>query len=206
MGDDVDALDAEIRRACRDFSRFVLNVKEVDRLDSIGIGSLVRAATNMHKAGGDVRLAEPPAFVLNLLKITHLSGVLRVYPTEEEAILSFLERQPVEKIEKRGTRVLFFDPSPEVCAFVRAVLTQHGFDVKWTSSFGDAKILLRMESVEHILVGPGTPQLSAETALRALRAISPSTTSSSLAADFKTQDAQQAAEKLLEIFKNAGAS
>jgi anti-anti-sigma factor len=203
MGDEVKALDAELRSCTREFARVVLNVAEINRLDSTGIGLLVRYATNLHKAGGDIRLAAPPPFIVTLLNLANLSKFLRVYDTEEEAILSFLERHPAHKIEKHGTRVLFFDQSPDLCAFVRAVLTQHGFDVKWTCNFGDAKILLRVEDVDYILVGPGTPQLSSETALRALRAAAPKPVGLHLAPDFKAQDAHEATEALLGLFRSA---
>jgi anti-anti-sigma factor len=202
MGDEVNALDAELRFCTREFARVVLNVAEVDRLGSMGIGLLVRHATNLHKAGGDLRLASPPPFMVALLDLANLSKFLRVFDTEEAAILSFLDRQPANTIEKRGARVLFFDQSPDLCAFVRAVLTQHGFDVKSTSNYGDAKILLRVEAVEHILVGPGTPQLPSETALRGLRAIAPTTPALRLPPDFKAQDAQPATEALLGLFQS----
>jgi anti-anti-sigma factor len=202
MGDEVKALEAELRFCTREFTRVVLNVAEVDRLDSMGIGLLVRNATNLHKAGGDIRLASPPPFMITLLNLANLHKFLRTYDTEEAAILSFLERQHTPHVEKHGTRVLFFDQSPDLCAFVRAVLTQHGFDVKWTCNFGDAKILLRVEDVEYILVGPGTPQLSSETALRSLRAIASRTPGLHLPHDFKVQDAHLATEVLLGLFKS----
>jgi anti-anti-sigma factor len=203
MGDEVKALEAELRFCTREFARVVLNVAEITRLDSTGIGLLVRHATNLHKAGGDIRLAAPPPFIVNLLNLANLSKFLRVFETEEEAILSFLQHQPTHKVEKHGTRVLFFDQSPDLCAFVRAVLTQHGFDVKWTCNFGDAKILLRIEDVDYILVGPGTPQLSSETALRNLRAIAPRPVGLHLASDFNAQDAHEATEVLLGLFQPA---
>ncbi len=202
MGDEVKALDAELRFNTREFSRVVLNIAEITRLDSTGIGLLVRYATSLHKAGGDIRLAAPPAFIVNLLNLANLSKFLRVFDTEEAAILSFLEHQPTHKVEKHGTRVLFFDQSPDLCAFVRAVLTQHGYDVKWTCNFGDAKLLLRVDDVDYILVGPGTPQLSSETALRALRAVAPKASGLHLAPDFKAQDAHEATEALLQLFQN----
>jgi anti-anti-sigma factor len=206
MGDEVMALEAELRYGTREFRQVVLNVAHVERLDSTGIGLLVRHATNLQKARGDIRLAEAPAFIVTLLKLANLSKILRVYETEEAAILSFLEHQPAHKVEKHGTRVLFFDQSPDLCAFVRAVLTQHGYDVKWTCNFGDAKILLRVETVDYLLVGPGTPQLTAETALRGLRAVAPKSLARHLSPDFKIQDAHVATASLLELFKGADAS
>ena len=199
--DESKALEAELRFCTREFSRVVLNVAETERLDSIGIGLLVRVATNLQRCGGGLRLAAPPAFLTTLLKLANLHNMLRVFPTEEEAILSFLERQPAAKIERHGTRVLFFDQSADLCAFVRAVLTQNGFDVRWTSNYGDAKIMLRVEDVNYILVGPGTPQLSSEAALRGLRGITPHAIGRHLPAEFKTQDAHHATEALLGLFK-----
>jgi anti-anti-sigma factor len=201
MGDEVKTLETELRYGTHEFTRIVLNVAEVARLDSTGIGLLVRYATNLHKSGGDIRLAAPPPFLINLLSLANLSSFLRVHATEEEAILSFLERQPHHKVHKLGCRVLFFDQSPDLCAFVRAVLTHHGYDVKWTCNFGDAKILLRVEDVDYILVGPGTPQLPSETALRGLRAVAPKPAALHLPADFKAQDAHEATEALLQLFK-----
>jgi anti-anti-sigma factor len=207
LGDETKALDIALNHATRESTRLVLNIAEVERLDSTGIGLLVRHAARMHKCGGDLRLAAPPPFVVTLLDLAHLSSFLRVSATEEDAILSYVKYSPAPKApEKHGPRVLLFDPSEDLCAFVRTVLTQHGFDVKSTGNFGDAKILLRMEDVDYILVGPGTPQLSPETALRGLRAIASKAVTLHLAPDFNCRDAHEATETLLQMFGATSAS
>jgi anti-anti-sigma factor len=201
MGDDLKAMDAALGLGTREFTKLVLNVSEVERLDSTGIGLLVRVATNLHKRGGDIRLAAPPEFLVKLLKLANLSSVLQMHATEEDAILSFLRHRPAQKpAAKPGSRVLFFDQSPDLCAFVRAVLTQHGFDVKSTNNFGDAKILLRVDEVDYILVGPGTPQLSSETALRSLAPLMPKAKVLRLDTEFKSREAHEATEALLQLF------
>jgi anti-sigma B factor antagonist len=201
MGDELKALEAALNLGTREFTKLVLNVGGVERLDSTGIGLLVRVATNLHKRGGDVRLAAPPPFVVNLLKLANLSSILQVHPTEEEALLSFLRNRRSEKPEvKPGSRVLFFDQSADLCAFVRAVLTQHGFDVKSTSNFGDAKVLLRVDDVDYVVVGPGTPQLSAETALRSLKPLMPKAAAFALDVNFAALDAHEATQTLLNLF------
>jgi hypothetical protein len=73
--------------------------------------------------------------------------------------------------------------------------------VKWTCNYGDAKILLRVENVDYILVGPGTPRLSSEAAQRGLHAIAPKTPALHLPDDFKIQDAHVATETPLGLFK-----
>jgi DNA-binding NtrC family response regulator len=100
--------------------------------------------------------------------------------------------------------VLVVDDSADLCVFVRTVLARHGFDVKSTCSFRDAKILLGVDDVEYILVGPGTPQLPAETVVNTLTALAPKATMMRLAADFKIRDAQEASDALLQMFGMSG--
>src|ERR1700678_2517833 len=77
LGEEVKALEAALVTAEREFTRIVLNLSEVHRLDSIAMGLLVRYAERMEKRGGGVRLAAPPPFVTNLLNMTKLSGLLQ---------------------------------------------------------------------------------------------------------------------------------
>jgi anti-anti-sigma factor len=207
LGDEVRALEAALEVAEREFTQIVLNLSEVNRLDSIAMGLLVRYAERLGKRGGGLRLAGPPAFVTNLLNMTKLSTMLPSYPTEDEAIVSFLQQASEGMAQaRRGPRVLLFDESPDLCVFVRTVLMGQGYDVRSTCSFRDAKILLRVDGVEYIVVGPSTPRLSAETVVQSLTALSPKANVLQLAADFKIRDAQEATDALLEMFGGAGAS
>lgn len=207
LGDEVKALGAALELGEREFTQIVLNLTEVNRLDSIAMGLLVRYAERLGKRGGGLRLAGPAAFVTNLLNMTKLSTMLPSYATEEEAIVSFL-MQTSEKSspERRGPRVLMFDESPDLCVFVRTVLMGQGYDVRSTCSFRDAKILLRVDGVDYIVVGPSTPRLSAETVVHSLTALSPKANVLQLAADFKIRDAQEATDALLEMFGGGRAS
>src|SRR5271165_2024723 len=106
MGNEVKALQAALDRGANEFIRIVLNMSEVDRLDSTGIGLLVRYAANLRKRGGDIRLAAPPPFVVTLLKLANLSSYLHVDSTEEDAIVSFLKGYSHEIAgQKHGPRV-----------------------------------------------------------------------------------------------------
>jgi hypothetical protein len=55
--------------------------------------------------------------------------------------------------------------------------------------------------VDYILIGPDSPQLCNETVLGSLRALAPKAASLHLAADFKTRDALDAGESLLQLFR-----
>jgi anti-sigma B factor antagonist len=205
LGEEVKALEGALETGTREFTRVVLDLSEVNRLDSIAMGLLVRYAERLGKTGGGLRLAAAPPFVLNLLNMTKLSGLLQSFPTEEEAIVSFLKQQTTRgEQERQGPRVLVVDESADLCTFVRTVLAQYGFDVKSTCSFRDAKILLSVDGVEYIVVGPGTPHLSSEMVVNTLTALSPKAKTLQLAADFKIRDAREATDALLQMFGVSG--
>jgi anti-anti-sigma factor len=201
LGDEVSSLEAALDQCARSSSQVVLSVRDVDRLDSIGLGLLVRYMTKLRKRGGDLRLADPQQFLLSLLDITMLSSVLQTHATEQDAILSFFKRPPTEKApEKYGPRVLVVDSSADLCMFIRSVLLQHGFNVKSARLLRDARVLLQVDEVEYILVGPGTAPLSLEEAARSLSALAPKAVTLQLSPDFTSRTAQDAAAILLPMF------
>src|SRR5260370_41997996 len=136
LGEEVKALEAGMEFAEREFTQIVLNLSEVNRLDSIAMGLLVRYAERLGKRGGGLRLAGPPAFVTNLLNMTKLSTMLPGYATEEEAIVSFLQQgSGQEAQERRVPRVLRFDESVGLCVFGRAGSMGQGCYVRSTVPF-----------------------------------------------------------------------
>jgi len=202
IGPEVKALEAEFNLAQLEFQRIVLSLAELTRLDSIGLGLLVRYAASLRKRGGDIRLAMPPHFVTKLLELTLLSNVLQTFPTEEEAVLSFLRQRPADApFAKSGPRVLFFDESIDLGVFVRTILQRHGFDVRSYSLVRDAEVLLQVDPVDYILVGPSTIQRSAESYLKSLAALAPKAVPLRLDDDFKIRDAEDATDALLQLFQ-----
>ena len=205
IGQEMKQLEAALQMAARDVNRLVLVVTKVDRLDSTGLGLIVRSADAFRKRGGDLRLSDAPQFIAHLLSVTRLESLLKVYPSEDEAILSFLRQPFAEKApEQPGRRVLVIDRSPEVGAFIRAVLTQHGFQVKTASLVSDARMLLMFQQVDYILFGPATPDSAVQAGSASLRPVAPKAIPLSLNSEFATCDACQAAEVLLGLFRSAG--
>jgi len=205
LGEEVKALEAALDMGAREFPQLVVELSEVSRLDSIGLGLLVRYSERMRRRGGDLRLAAPPQFLVVLLKMTNVGVSLKSYATEEEAIRSYVMERSIGEPQKRhGPRVLVVDESADLCVFVRTVLTQHGYDVRSTCSFRDAKTLLQVDGVEYILVGPSTPELSAETVLRTLTALAPRAKALQLDPEFKIRDVQEASDALLQLFAANG--
>lgn len=203
LGPEVKSLEAALELGmAHGFNRFLLSLAQATRLDSIGMGLIVRFAERLRRRGGDIRLAEPPPFVTKLLELTQLSNVILSFPTEEEAILSYLRQPPPKDAQTGdGPRVLFVDESPDLCVFVRTVLMRHGFDVQSHCLLRDAKLLLQIDNVDYILAGPSSYQRPSETVLGALTPLAPKAVALHLDDDFKNRDAEEATAALLQLFK-----
>ncbi|QAY69068.1 STAS domain-containing protein [Xylanimonas protaetiae] len=66
-------------------SRIVVDLGEVDSVDSSGLGALVGGLKSARQAGGDLRIAQAGPQVLAVLKLTNLDRILAPYDTVEEA-------------------------------------------------------------------------------------------------------------------------
>lgn len=193
-------LDEALEQAEQEHCCIVLNLRKVDRVDSMGLGLLVRHAYRLRSRRGAIRVAEAQPFVAHLIGITRLSEFLVCYPTEQAAVESFLGPCPPAAEEvKPGPTLLVFDQSPDLCVFVRSVLTQHGFRVKTVCSLRDARVLLCCDPVDYILVGPCSAQLSPQAALKELTSLAPKATARQLGPDFHAADAAKSAQALLQL-------
>ena len=69
--------------------KILLNLADVNYIDSSGIGELVSAFTSMKNAGGSLKLLQLTKKVKDLLQITKLYTVFDVYDDEASAIGSY---------------------------------------------------------------------------------------------------------------------
>src|SRR5437870_1382010 len=69
--------------------RIVLNLGEVDYVDSSGVGELVKTHTTIRNKGGELKLANLSKRVHDLLHMTRLSAVFDIQKDEASAIKSF---------------------------------------------------------------------------------------------------------------------
>jgi anti-sigma B factor antagonist len=67
----------------------VLDVSRVGIINSSGLGMLIKGASTMKEAGGALKLAGASDKILELIKITKLTGVLQNFPTVADAVASF---------------------------------------------------------------------------------------------------------------------
>jgi len=71
--------------------KIVLNVGEVNMIDSTGIGIIVRGHTRTVERSGGLRLVNPSKFAMQTLKIVGLLNILSIADTEEVAVASYAE-------------------------------------------------------------------------------------------------------------------
>jgi anti-sigma B factor antagonist len=88
-GEEAQLLRGTVRNALSESKRIVLNLGEVNYIDSGGLGVLVELRTSAHNAGGAIKLASLTQHVSDLLQITKLLTVFDVYNSESEAVESF---------------------------------------------------------------------------------------------------------------------
>ena len=88
-GEESSLLRATVKKAISDNPRILLNLGEVDYIDSAGLSTLVALRTTALNAGGAMKLTNLTKRVSDLLQITKLLTVFDVYNSEAEAVESF---------------------------------------------------------------------------------------------------------------------
>ncbi len=67
----------------------LLDLREVEHIDSAGLGELVRSHTSLRKASGQLKLLNPSAKIMDMLRMSMLHKVFDVQTDEASAIKSF---------------------------------------------------------------------------------------------------------------------
>jgi anti-sigma B factor antagonist len=75
--------------ADKDNKRIILNLSEVNYIDSSGMGELVKTHTTIRNKGGQLKLANLNKRVHDLLEMTRLASVFDIHRDEAGAIASF---------------------------------------------------------------------------------------------------------------------
>jgi anti-sigma B factor antagonist len=86
FGAECDVLRSEVKSLLASTRNVVLNLKNVEYVDSGGVGTLVGLFTSAKAAGGDIKLAAANPKVQHVLEITKIITVMGTYPTEEKAL------------------------------------------------------------------------------------------------------------------------
>lgn len=89
FGEEAGQLRDTIKKDLAENSRIVLNLANVNYIDSGGIGTMVGLFTSARNAGGDIKLLHLTKRVGDLLQITKLITVFESYDDEQKAVNAF---------------------------------------------------------------------------------------------------------------------
>jgi anti-sigma B factor antagonist len=67
----------------------VINLENIERINSMAIGMLVSCLKSLRDANGDLRLANANKQVQDVLKLVNLYTVLNLHDSEEDAVAGF---------------------------------------------------------------------------------------------------------------------
>ena len=89
LGEASGKLRSAVQDALQGSKKILLNLADVNYIDSAGLGELVSAFTTVKNAGGELKLLALTKKVRDLLVITKLLTVFDVKDNEQEAIKAF---------------------------------------------------------------------------------------------------------------------
>ena len=110
LGEENAYLHNTIRTLVADGEKKVLlNLAQVSKIDSSGMGELIAAFTTLQKNGGEVRLLNLTQSVEELMLMTKLLTVFDTYENEADALKSFKSKTtgPLDQKSVQNSQVSF---------------------------------------------------------------------------------------------------
>ena len=90
LGETVDRLRGTIQDLLGSGNKqLVLDLEELNTVDSSGIGLLTRCLTNAKQQGGSLKLVNPSKFVVQTLKLVGILNLFEVFPDAAAAVASY---------------------------------------------------------------------------------------------------------------------
>lgn len=78
---------------------FILNLAQVDYIDSTGLGMMVICFTSVQKAGGKLKLLNLSRRNIELLVLTKLTTVFEIFNDEQDAVNSFFPNREIKRFD-----------------------------------------------------------------------------------------------------------
>jgi anti-anti-sigma factor len=179
-GPEVESFQLALAERIKLCKRFVINMNEVSFLDSSGLGILVRFCGTAKSVHGGVKLCNVGA-------------------CEADALSAFGQLTKSEVGTRDGIRVVCVDGSLNVLAYLRELLSQHGYSAMTTANAYDARNILKAVRPALVILGPGIPGADNENFQSALKGIPVL----ALGTEFHTGEAAVEAENLIGRIKTA---
>jgi anti-anti-sigma factor len=155
-GEEAQSLLRECEKHTFETRKFVLQLQDVNFLDSGGLGALVRLLGSLRAHRGDLKLCQLSPFLLKVFSTTNLTAIFQTYASEKEAIEAFSQRQNQSQGAPHPSKpkILCVEDSAELLAYLSALLKQSGFEVFTTKNLGDATTFIRATKPTMVICGP----------------------------------------------------
>jgi anti-sigma B factor antagonist len=100
MGEEVTAFrEAFEKVSAEPAARLILNMREVDYVDSTGLGALVMCSTRMRKTNGVAKLVHVNRRNIELIVMTKIDTIFEVFDDETDAINSFFPGREIKRFD-----------------------------------------------------------------------------------------------------------
>lgn len=99
-GEEVGAFRTAIERLSSSGQpKIILNLHNVDYIDSLGLGTMVMCYTRLQKIGGVAKLSQLNRRNLELLLLTKIDTIFEVFDDETEAVNSFFPEREIRRFD-----------------------------------------------------------------------------------------------------------
>jgi anti-sigma B factor antagonist len=79
--------------------QLILNLQNIDYIDSTGLGSMVICYTTLQKMGGGMKLVNLNRRNLELMLLTKLSTIFQIFAEEQEAVNAFFPEREINHFD-----------------------------------------------------------------------------------------------------------
>jgi len=198
-GKEVYTLHSYVGDSFVKYGDVVLQLDQVEFIDSSGLGALVRLMQAARSKGGDLKLSGVPPRILKVLEMTSLLPQFGTHDSVEEAITAAYlgSRYSRGKTGDARPRMLCVYESTDVRTFLREVLCSAGYNALTTATIDDARILLKATKAKLVVIPARMQSVHGKPTRTVLEEIDPAVSLLILEEHFATQDPGEAAEKLL---------
>jgi anti-sigma B factor antagonist len=100
VGEEATNLRETLREAtAQGLKNVILNLRDVDYIDSTGLGALVVGFTSLRKAGGKLSLLNVSRRNIELLVYTKLATVFEIFNDEQEAVNGYFPERAIKRFD-----------------------------------------------------------------------------------------------------------
>lgn len=100
VGEEVADFRGKLRSLIEEgHKKIILDLADIDYIDSTGLGSLVVCFTRVQRAGGEMKLLNLNRRNIELLVLTKLTTVFELFNDEQDAVNSFFPGRKIKRFD-----------------------------------------------------------------------------------------------------------